>query len=132
VSEAELAKARRVRTEFTNRFAAVLSGVDAVVCPAGPIPAVIAREVQYGSLTELDQAFSELKQSLGIEKDPSSFTFPLNFAGTPGLALPCGISDQGPCYTMQLVGRRLTESMLCRIGYTYEEATEWHKRHPDV
>jgi amidase len=132
VSEAELAKARRVRTEFTNRFAAVISGVDAVVCPAGPIPAVIAREVQYGSLTELDQAFSELKQSLGIEKDPSSFTFPLNFAGTPGLALPCGISDQGPCYTMQLVGRRLTESMLCRIGYTYEEATEWHKRHPDV
>ncbi|MHC4676901.1 MAG: amidase [Planctomycetota bacterium] len=132
VSEAELAKARRVRTEFTDRFAAVLSGVDAVVCPAGPVPFVISQEVQYGSLTELHQAFSEIKQSLDIGKDPVSFTYPLNFAGIPGLVLPCGISDQGPCYTMQLVGRRLSEPMLCRIGYAYEEATEWHKRHPDV
>jgi amidase len=132
VSDAELANARRVRTEFADRFAAVLSRVDAVLCPAGPVPFAIAREVQYGSLTELHQAFSEIKQSLGIEKDPASFTYPLNFAGTPGLALPCGISDQGPSYTMQLVGRHLTEPMLCRIGHAYEEATEWHKRHPYV
>jgi amidase len=132
VSEAELANARRVRTEFTDRFTAVLSNVEAVLCPAGPVPFAIDQEIQYGSLTELHQAFSEVKQSLGIEKDPVSFTYPLNFAGTPGLALSCGISDQGPCYTMQLIGRHLTEPMLCRIGHTYEEATEWHKRHPDV
>jgi Asp-tRNA(Asn)/Glu-tRNA(Gln) amidotransferase A subunit family amidase len=31
---------------------------------------------------------------------------------------------------LQLLGGRLSESMLCRIGHAYEEATVWHDRHP--
>jgi Asp-tRNA(Asn)/Glu-tRNA(Gln) amidotransferase A subunit family amidase len=57
---------------------------------------------------------------------------PHDFAGTPGLVLPCGFSDVGIPYTMQLAGSRLSEPMLCRIGHAYKHATEWHKRHPDV
>jgi len=33
---------------------------------------------------------------------------------------------------MQLMGARLSEALLCRIGHAYEEATDWHERHPDV
>ena len=36
----------------------------------------------------------------------------------------------GVPYALQLLGRRLSEPMLCRIGHAYEEATVWHKRHP--
>ena len=32
----------------------------------------------------------------------------------------------------QKVGRDLSEATLCRIAYAYEQATDWHTRHPDV
>ena len=35
-------------------------------------------------------------------------------------------------YTIQFLGRPLGEAMLCRIGHTYEQATDWHTLHPDV
>jgi amidase len=69
---------------------------------------------------------------MGIEKAATSFTFPHNFAGTPTLTLPCGVTSDGLPYTMQLAGGPLSEAMLCRIGQAYEQATSWHARHPDV
>ena len=53
-------------------------------------------------------------------------------AGTPTLSLRCGFSEAGLPYTIQFEGNRLSEPLLCRIGHTYEEATEWHSRHPTV
>jgi amidase len=72
------------------------------------------------------------RAALDIERDYTSFTFPHNFAGTPTLALPCGLSSEGLLYTMQFAGNHLSEAMLCRIGQAYEEATQWHGRHPPV
>ncbi|MCZ6751999.1 MAG: amidase family protein [Acidobacteria bacterium] len=63
---------------------------------------------------------------------PGQFTFPANLAGTPTLSLPCGFSEAGLPYTIQFMGSRLSEALLCRIGHAYEEATEWHERHPLV
>ena len=75
---------------------------------------------------------AEAMEPLRREKPGTAYTFPMNFAGTPTLVLPCGVSDRGPGYTMQLAGRRLSEAILFRIGHAYEVATEWHLRHPDV
>ncbi len=122
VSEAEYGEANLLRTEFSARFQAMLSNVDAVVTPAGGVPFVISSEVQYAGIEELRDA---LKIDFG-------FTFPANLAGTPTLSLPCGFSDDGLPHTFQFWGRRLSEPMLCRIGHAYEEATGWHTRHPDV
>jgi amidase len=130
VTEAELANARQVGKEFSDRFRAVLSGVDAVLSPAAGMPFTVPSGLQYGSMAEWDQAMAE--QRLDIEKAYTSFTFPHNFAGTPCLALPCGLSSEGLLYTMQFAGNHLSEAMLCRIGQAYEEATQWHGRHPPV
>ncbi|MGK2926904.1 MAG: amidase [Lysobacterales bacterium] len=129
VSEAELANARQVGREFSERFRAALSSVDAVLSPAAGTPFTIPSGLQYGSMTAWNQARA---QSLGTAKAYTSFTFPHNFAGTPTLTLPCGLSNEGLLYTMQLAGNPLSEAMLCRIGYAYEEATQWHGRHPRV
>jgi Asp-tRNA(Asn)/Glu-tRNA(Gln) amidotransferase A subunit family amidase len=50
----------------------------------------------------------------------------------PALCLPSGFSPDGLPYSIQFTGRRLSEAMLCRIAYAYEQATAWHRRHPDV
>jgi amidase len=61
------------------------------------------------------------------------YTVPADFAGTPTLTVPCGFSDEDRLpYAMQLLGRRLSEPMLLRIGHAYESATAWHERHPPV
>jgi Asp-tRNA(Asn)/Glu-tRNA(Gln) amidotransferase A subunit family amidase len=48
------------------------------------------------------------------------------------VCLPCGFSTDGLPYSIHFTGRRLAESMLCRIAHAYEHTTEWHLRHPDV
>lgn len=55
-----------------------------------------------------------------------------DFAGTPTLSVPCGVSPGGPPYTIQFMGRALFEPVLCRIGHAYEGTTAWHTLHPDV
>lgn len=132
VSEAALEDARSIRAEFSDRFRAVLSTVDAVVSPAAGEPFAVEPGLQYGSMTRWNQTRAQREQRLGIGKSVTSFTFPHNLAGTPALALPCGLSDNGLPYTMQLSGAFLGEAMLCRIGHAYEAATEWHRSHPPV
>ena len=132
VSEADLAKARQVGKSIGEGFLAVLATADAVLSPSGGMPFKIPAGLQYGSMTEWDQVFTQILKTLGIEKPLTSFTFPHSFAGAPTLTLPCGVTSDGLPYSMQLAGSPLSEAMLCRIGQAYEEATEWHQRHPMV
>jgi Asp-tRNA(Asn)/Glu-tRNA(Gln) amidotransferase A subunit family amidase len=56
----------------------------------------------------------------------------MDLAGVPAICVPCGFSPDGLPYSIQFTGRRLSESMLCRIAHAYEQATEWHSHHPNV
>ena len=131
VSQADLADARQIRLEFSSRFRATLSTVDAVVSPAAGVQYEVPPDLQYGSGSDWNQFTSQRRES-GSTKPEPSFTFPHNFAGTPTLSLPCGWSDANLPYTMQLAGTDLSEAMLCRIGHAYESATAWHGKHPPV
>jgi amidase len=68
------------------------------------------------------------------ERDPSAqkFTVPFDFSGNPTLSLPCGFTDDGLPLSLQLVARHLDEELLCRAGFAFEQATEWHTHHPNV
>jgi len=33
---------------------------------------------------------------------------------------------------MQLMGNKFGERELCRLGFAFEQATEWHKNHPEI
>ena len=52
--------------------------------------------------------------------------------GLPTLALPIGFSASGLPLSMQITGRPFEEANVLRAGHTYEQATDWHKRHPNV
>jgi amidase len=58
------------------------------------------------------------------------FTVPFDFNGAPTISVPCGLSSDGLPLSLQLVGKHLSEPMLCRIGHAYEQATGWHNLHP--
>jgi aspartyl-tRNA(Asn)/glutamyl-tRNA(Gln) amidotransferase subunit A len=59
------------------------------------------------------------------------FTVSLNLAGMCGISVPCGFSDEMPV-GLQLMGPALGESVILHAAYTYEQATEWHRRRPPL
>jgi amidase len=110
-----------VRRRFSNAFHEVLAAVDAIVTPSGGRTFPVVAGAQYGDLATL-MPLADLTQMQSI--------VPASFAGTPALTLPCGLAPSGVPYALQLLGRSLSEPMLCRIGHAFEEATVWHERHP--
>jgi amidase len=127
VTPQQLATARQRRAEFTARYAAVLETVDAIAGPAGGDPAwPITHAIQVGSLPEYHKAWSQAAPR------SAEFTMPMDLAGVPAICLPCGFSTDGLPYSIQFTGRKLSESMVCRIAHAYEQATDWHTRHPQV
>ena len=113
MTDAAYAEASAVRAAFTDRFSSMLSAVDAFACPSGGIP-------------------FRISEDQGAVGRGLVFTVPSNLAGTPAITVPCGFSADGVPYSMQLVGQSLSEAMLCRIAQAYEQATDWHTRHPAV
>jgi amidase len=125
VTPQQLAAARQRREAFTSRFAAVLESVDAIAGPSGGDPAwPITHALQVGPLPEYHKAWS------AAAPRSAEFTMPMDLAGVPAICVPCGFSSDGLPYSIQFTGRRLSESTLCRIAHAYEQATQWHTRHP--
>ncbi len=120
VSPADYAAATQTRAAYTSSLLDVLSSVDAVAVPAGRASFSVSKELQYGRMEPLDE----------VLQFPLPFNSLANLSGAPTVTLPCGFSEDGLPYTIQFLGKGLSEPLLCRIGHTYEAATEWHKRHP--
>lgn len=58
------------------------------------------------------------------------YTVFVNMAHVPALAVPCGFTDEELPTGFQLVGPKLSEAMLYKAAYAYEQRTPWHTMHP--
>jgi aspartyl-tRNA(Asn)/glutamyl-tRNA(Gln) amidotransferase subunit A len=115
-------KAQKVRTlikrDFDEAFQSTASSaVDVIVVPTAPTPAF-----RIGEKTQdpLQMYLSDI------------FTISVNLAGIPAIALPCGFSKAGLPIGMQVLGRPFAEETILRVAYAYEQATEWHKKKPNL
>lgn len=97
-----------------------LESVDVLLTPTTPITAVrIGQElVRYGNIEE-----SVLSAMIRC-------TAPFNTTHLPALSLPCGFSQLGLPIGLQIAGRPFDEATVLRVGYAYEQATDWHRRSP--
>lgn len=55
-----------------------------------------------------------------------------NVLGMCSLTVPCGLSSKGLPIGLMICGKGFDEAMVLRVGYAYEQATEWHRRAPDL
>jgi aspartyl-tRNA(Asn)/glutamyl-tRNA(Gln) amidotransferase subunit A len=105
--------AQRVRTLVRAAFLDTLAEVDMLLAPAtqttAPPIAGFTANTRAG-LTRL--------------------TTPINLAGLPSLALPCGFDRAGLPIGMQLIGRPFDEETVLRAGQAYQRVTDWHTRRP--
>jgi aspartyl-tRNA(Asn)/glutamyl-tRNA(Gln) amidotransferase subunit A len=57
---------------------------------------------------------------------------PFNLTGHPAIGLMTGLSSGGLPLSMQLVGKSFNEKMVLRVAAAYEQATQWHVKHPEL
>jgi aspartyl-tRNA(Asn)/glutamyl-tRNA(Gln) amidotransferase subunit A len=102
-----LAERERLKLEFAASFA----HVDALLAPVTMTPAI--------PLAVVDQRAM-----------PSIFTRWANFLDLCGLALPNGFTASGLPLSLQIVCRGGAEAMALRVGWAWQNATDWHERVP--
>ena len=100
------------RRHLQREVDAFLRDYDALLMPTTPLPAI--------PLSAVDQGKAPM----------SLLTRPINLLDMCALALPCGFTAGGLPVSLQIAGRGYEEARLLRIGWAFENATEWHRRRP--
>jgi aspartyl-tRNA(Asn)/glutamyl-tRNA(Gln) amidotransferase subunit A len=113
VRAADYINATRIRRKLTARFNALFSEVDVVITASSLDPACRIDDTRALESTYARQARA-----------------PFNITGNPALSVPVGFSKDGLPLGMQIVGRPFDEAGMYRVAHAYEQATDWHHRHP--
>ncbi|AFZ52795.1 Asp-tRNA(Asn)/Glu-tRNA(Gln) amidotransferase subunit GatA [Cyanobacterium aponinum AL20118] len=110
-------KAQKVRTLIKQDFDNAFHDVDVLISPTSPTTAFKAGE-------KTDDPLSMYLSDL--------MTIPVNLAGLPGMSLPCGFDENNLPIGMQLIGNVLREDVLFKVGYAYQQVTDWHNQNPSL
>jgi aspartyl-tRNA(Asn)/glutamyl-tRNA(Gln) amidotransferase subunit A len=52
--------------------------------------------------------------------------------GVPSISVPCGFTASGLPIGLQISGAHFAETTVLALAHAYEQATEWHKRNPQL
>ena len=115
-TSSEYALARRTQAEVRRRCDLLFEEYDVLILPTTPI---VAPVLEGENAVERARLLTRL-------------TSPFNITGLPALSVPCGFSSEGLPIGLQIASRAWNESGVLRIGYAYQQATEWHKTKPSI
>jgi len=115
-------QAQRFRGLIFREVMKLFERFDVIVTPTQPMtaPQIGQQKIKFADAEET------------VDSAVSRFDAPFNLLGLPALTVPCGFSNAGLPIGMQIVGRAFDESTVLRVGYAYENATDWHSRFPDI
>ncbi len=109
-------KAQKVRTLIKQDFDRAFENFDVLVGAASPTTAF-----KLGEKTD-----DPLQMYLA-----DVFTLAHPLAGICAMSIPCGFADGLPI-GIQIMGRAFDEERILRAAYAYEQATDWHKKRPNI
>jgi aspartyl-tRNA(Asn)/glutamyl-tRNA(Gln) amidotransferase subunit A len=121
ISMAAYIYARRQVDQFRRSVPKVFDSVDLIVTPTTPVPPSMISEL----LADLDHL--RAKELLTTPN-----TRPFNVLGLPTISVPCGFTRTGLPIGMQVIGPHGREATVLQLAHAYEQATEWHKRKPNL
>ncbi len=115
-TSSEYILARRAQAEVKRQLEILFDEHDVLLLPTTPITAPVL----------------EGEDALERARQLTRFTAPFNLAGLPALTVPCGFTKENLPIGLQLVSRAWNEAGVLRAGYTFQQATEWHIRKPEI
>lgn len=106
------------RYEFNGRLRALFEGIDLLLIPTtGVASPTVAQMATLGEDADLISAVLR-------------YTCPLDMSGSPTITFPAGHTDAGTPIALQFVSRHFEEELLVRAGWDFQQATDWHHKHP--
>jgi aspartyl-tRNA(Asn)/glutamyl-tRNA(Gln) amidotransferase subunit A len=121
VSAADYIAGRRQTEELRRAVRKAFDEVDLLVTPTTCV---------------LPSKISELLADLGTLRAKENLmlrnTRPFNAMGLPTISIPCGFTSSGLPIGLQISGPPWGEASVLRMAFAYEQATEWHKRAPNL
>ncbi len=120
VDAMQLMKIQHARLMFSGQLSHLFETIDLLLVPVHPFPDLtVARK---------DALFASPDGLVGALR----YTAPFDMSGSPTITLPGGFTADGVPVGFQLVGRHLDEALLVQAGHAYQQATDWHRRHPPL
>ncbi|GAA5162529.1 Asp-tRNA(Asn)/Glu-tRNA(Gln) amidotransferase subunit GatA [Pseudonocardia eucalypti] len=116
VSHRQYELAQQLASEFRADLEQAMAGTDVLLTPG-----------RESTAPRMDEAGRLLDDPAGVR-----CAAPLNLAGWPALSVPCGFDPQGLPIGLQLVARPGEDEALLQMAELYQEATNWHRRRPDL
>jgi aspartyl-tRNA(Asn)/glutamyl-tRNA(Gln) amidotransferase subunit A len=121
VRASEYLHTTRAWTALRAKVQRTLQDVDALLVPTTMIPAVpvAAADASMEAYTAVNLQYLR-NTAIG------------NILNLCGLSLPCGFTRQGLPIGLMIYGKPFQDAMILRVGYAFEQATDWHRRRPDL
>lgn len=109
--------AKKVQQLICQDFHEAFTEVDILIMPTQSCPAF-----KFG-------AFDRNKLQMDLQ---DYYTAPVNLAGICAMSIPCGFTKSNMPVGLQLIGPKLSEELLFKVGHAYQQMTDWHKKHPTI
>ena len=140
----DLIRSGRVK-ELSDPKGQIAGYVNLTISGADYNTALRMRELLQGKMTELFDSYDVLATAslpvpatpLNLDLDKGlSFPDPLggigNLCGLPALSVPCGFTEKKLPVGLQFVARAGDDVAVLEAGKTFQQHTDWHRKHPTV
>jgi aspartyl-tRNA(Asn)/glutamyl-tRNA(Gln) amidotransferase subunit A len=115
IGGADYLRALQVRAILQQKMAELFDSFDVLAAASQPLG---ANAIDANLETDLD--FPDPLGGIG------------NLCGLPALSVPCGFTDHNLPVGLQFVGRAGDDLSVIRAARTFQQHTEWHRRHPKL
>lgn len=140
----DLIRSGRVK-ELADPKGQIAGYVNLTISGADYNSALRLRELLEGKMAELFDSYDVLATAslpvpatpLNLDLDKGlSFPDPLggigNLCGLPALSVPCGFTEKKLPVGLQFVARAGDDVAVLEAGRTFQQYTDWHRKHPTV
>ncbi|MGH7815974.1 MAG: amidase [Candidatus Binatia bacterium] len=121
--------AQRVRRIICDEFHELLKKVQILALPTVGFPVPTIKECEEGWLDIDGRRIRRQDERGGAD---SLTCIPFNVTGFPTMSVPCGFSKAATPIGMQIASGPFQEELIFSVAHAYEQATDWHKRRPQL
>ena len=125
VSGVDYVKAHLTRMRVRREMQEMFGKVSVILTPTTPLTAFpLSGAASQAPVSQGDDKTVKLRAA------STQYLRGFNATGHPALSVCCGFDSEGMPAGIQIVGGLWDEATVLRVGYAYEQATDWHTRRP--